>query len=167
MPILSQIAQRKKIRYFIDDIPKDARILEVGSGSQWLSNYLKTNNWQHYTGIDINPPADIVGDIRDWQDLGLKPNSFDYIIAFEVVEHLDIFKECYTLLKPNGELLIITPVPQMDWFLKILEALGLNQTRTSPHSHLIDLRNIPYFEVVSLQKIAFLSQWGKFKKVAS
>jgi len=28
----------------------------------------------------------VVGDIKDWKTLGLLPNSFDVIAAFEVVE---------------------------------------------------------------------------------
>lgn len=33
MPVLSDFAQRKKIKYFIEKIPKDKSILEIGSGS--------------------------------------------------------------------------------------------------------------------------------------
>ena len=164
MPILSEYAQKKKIGYFLKNIDKNSKVLELGSGSQWLGEYMKKNGWTGYVGIDLKVPADIVGDIRSWQELGLKPKSFDYIIAFEVVEHVDIFQECFELLKDDGELMLTTPVPYMDWILKLLETIGLNQKRTSPHDNLIYLDKIKLFKPIELKNIAFLSQWGKFKK---
>jgi hypothetical protein len=69
MPLLSDYARRKKIEYFFGDIPKDARILEVGAGDGWVGRYLKENGWTNYVSVDIVPPADIVGDLRDWRKL--------------------------------------------------------------------------------------------------
>jgi SAM-dependent methyltransferase len=125
-----------------------------------MGRYLKCGGWQHYESLDLVPPADFVGSILDWQELGLQPESFDVIIAFEVVEHVDCFEACYQLLKPGGRLLLTTPVPRMDWALRILEAVGLNQKRTSPHDHLVDLRNAPCFARKDVKIVAFLSQWG-------
>jgi 2-polyprenyl-3-methyl-5-hydroxy-6-metoxy-1,4-benzoquinol methylase len=165
MPLLSSYAQKKKITYFMDDISKDARILEIGSGGGWLGEYLKGNGWQHVVGIDLEPPADIVGDICDWKDLSIEANSFDYIIAFEVVEHVDCFEACFNLLKPGGLLMLTSPVPHMDWACKMLEGVGLNQKRTSPHDHLIYFENIPLFEPVEIRRVGFMAQWGIFKKI--
>ena len=91
MPLLSDLSRQKKIRYFLDPIPKDASILEIGCGSKWVGEYLRGNGWQHYIGLDLFPPADVVGDIRNWRELGLEAASFDVIIAFEVIEHVDCF----------------------------------------------------------------------------
>src|SRR5690349_2018521 len=102
MPLLSAYPRRKKIKNFFGDVPKDARILEVGSGDGWVGKYLKDSGWTNYTGIDIKPPADIVGDLRKWRELGLEPNSFDVIVAFEVIEHVVIFQDMYVLLRPGG-----------------------------------------------------------------
>lgn len=164
MPLVSRYAQKKKIRYFLKDIPKDAHILEVGCGSRWVSDYFKSNGYLHYTGLDLESPADIVGDIRDWRQLGLQPRSFDYIIAFEVVEHVDMFSECHELLKDDGQFLITTPIPERDWILKVFEFFRLNQRRTSVHDHLTDLRTITLFKPLEYKRIAMLSQWGKFVK---
>ena len=160
MPILSQYAQKKKIEYFIDRIPKKNKILEIGCANGWVGEYLKKNGWVNYIGLDIFPPADIVGDIRNWHNLGIKEQSFDIIIAFEVVEHVDCFKECYDILKPGGILMITSPVPHMDWFMKILEYVRLNQKRTSPHTNLIYFKDILYFQEKYIKIITFLSQWG-------
>ena len=47
------------------------------------------------------------------------------VVAFEVVEHVDLYAACQDLLKPNGKLLVTTPAPHADWFMKILELVGL------------------------------------------
>ncbi len=167
MPLLSDIAQRKKINFFLKDIAKDAHILEVGSGSGWVGEYFRKNGYGHYTGLDIVPPAGIVGDINQWRSLGLQPNSFDVIIAFEVVEHVDLLQSCYDLLKPGGRLMMTSPVPYMDFVMKTLEVLGLNQKRTSPHSNLTSFSSIVQFPEKYIRTIAFLSQWGVFTKPAS
>lgn len=164
MPALSDYAQRKKIEYFLESLPKSARILEIGCGSKWVGDYLKANGWAHYVGADLVAPADIVGDIKAWRELGLKPASFDVVIAFEVIEHVDLVQEAYELLKPGGQLLLTSPVPHMDWAMKILEWLGLNQRRTSPHSNLVYFEKIPLFEPVALRRKAALSQWGILRK---
>lgn len=164
MAIISEFARKKKIQYFLEQIPKNTSILEIGCGSGWVGDYLKANGWTDYTGIDIVPPADICGNILNWKELGLKEDSFDVIIAFEVVEHVDCFKECWALLKPSGMLMVTTPVPHMDWFLVILEHLGLNQKRTSPHNNLIYLKNVSCFKHKKIKIIMLLAQWGFFIK---
>lgn len=166
-PILSNYAKQKKIDYFFANVPKSSKILEVGCGSKWLGKYLINNGWENYTGLDLCPPADILGSIKDWRKIGLKKNSFDIIVAFEVIEHIDCFREFSDLLKKNGLLFLTSPVPRFDWFLKILEIYGLNQKRTTPHNNLIYFENITLFKPKELKTIAFLSQWGKFKKIYS
>jgi SAM-dependent methyltransferase len=164
VPALSEYAQRQKIAYFLAGLPKSARILEIGCGSRWVGDYLRTNGWEHYVGADLVPPADVVGDIKAWRELGLEPASFDVVIAFEVIEHVDLVSEAHDLLKPGGQLLLTSPVPHMDWAMKLLEWLGLNQRRTSPHSNLVYFERIPLFEPVSLRRMAALSQWGILRK---
>ncbi len=166
MPLLSDLSRRKKIRYFLDPIPKDASILEIGCGSKWVGEYLRGNSWQHYIGLDLFPPADVVGDIRNWRELGLEAASFDVIIAFEVIEHVDCFSESLALLKPGGKLLLTSPVPHMDWVMKMLEKVGLNQKRTSPHSNLTYFRSIERFEPIEIRTVAGLAQWGVLRKPA-
>ncbi len=167
MPLLSDIAQRKKIAYFLAPLPRDAQILEIGCGSRWVGDYLRGAGYTGYRGNDLFPPADLIGDIREWRKLGLESGSLDVIIAFEVVEHVDLFAEAFALLRPGGKLLLTSPVPERDWVMQLLEKLGLNQPRTSPHDHLIDFRSIPYFEPIELKRVAGLSQWGILCKPAA
>jgi 2-polyprenyl-3-methyl-5-hydroxy-6-metoxy-1,4-benzoquinol methylase len=164
MPLLSDFARRKKIEYFLKDIPQDANILEIGSGSGWLKQYFSFHGYTNYLGIDIVPPADIVGSIFDWELLGIKKASFDVIIAFEVIEHVNCLQPCFDLMKPNAKLFMTSPVPEMDWLLRILEKLGLNQKRTSKHTNLTKFDDICIFREKKVKIVSGLSQWGVFTK---
>jgi SAM-dependent methyltransferase len=164
MPLFSDIARRRKCAHFLDPIPKDARILEIGSGSGWVREYLRSGGWTNYTGMDLFFPADVVGDIKDWKALGLKANSIDVIIAFEVIEHVQLIRETFDLLKPGGKLMLTSPVPHFDWVMKIFEVVGLNQKRTSPHSNLVYFPHLPWYEMVDYRRLGGLSQWGILRK---
>ena len=164
MPLFRDIARHKRCQHFLARIPKHAHILEIGCGAQWVGAYLKEGGWKHYVGMDLFPPADIVGSIKHWQQLGLTPASFDVVIAFEVIEHVDLIQETFDLLKPGGELMLTSPVPHLDWVMWILEALGLNQKRTSPHSNLVYVSKLPLFELADYRRFAGLSQWGILRK---
>lgn len=164
MPLLSDYARKKKIEYFIQTIPKDAVVLEVGCAEGWLGKYMKDNGWKNYLGWDIAEPADIVGDIRKWRQLGIKEYSFDVIVAFELVEHVNCFKEFFDMLKVGGVLMLTSPLPHMDFACKCLEVVGLNQKRTSRHDHLIYFDKIPFFEPLEIRTVGFMSQWGRFRK---
>ncbi len=166
MPLLSDYAQRAKINYFLSPIRKNARVLEIGSGSGWVGSYLKQNGWSNYQGLDLEPPADIVGDITKWQNLGMEAESYDVIVAFEVVEHVDLYAACQDLLKPGGKLLVTTPLPHADWFMKILELVRLNQKRTSAHCNLHYLKTTDKLDLTTKKWVAGLSQWGIFTKQA-
>ena len=166
MPLISDYARRRKITFFLEPLPKNSRILEIGSGSGWVGGYLRANGWQGYVGLDSQPlpGVDIVGDIKKWRDLGLEPESFDVIIAFEVIEHVDCIPECLSLLRPGCMLCATSPVPHMDWFMKFLEWCGLNQKRTSRHDHLRYFDEVQGFEQKRIFVKAGLSQWGIFSK---
>jgi len=165
MGLLSKWAQQKKVDYFFSDLNLQSSILEVGSGSGWLKNELAERGYQKYASIDIVSEADIVGDINQWKEIGMSASSYDVIVAFEVMEHDDIEKSCFDLLKPGGKLFVTTPVPSRDWILKIMEAIGLNQKRTSPHSHLLDLRkDIKHFAIKRIKIVAGLGQWAVLVK---
>lgn len=135
----------------------------MGAGGGWVGEYLRAKGC-NYLSIDVLEGADILGDIQDWQSLGLEAGSFDVIVAFEVVEHVACWQQAYDLLRPGGKFLATSPVPHMDWFMRLLELLKLNQPRTSPHDKLIYFRKAPYLTLTEYKVIAFLSQWGVFTK---
>ena len=174
MALLSDLARRRKLEYFLGQVPKDANLLEIGCADGWVGDYAVEHGWTRFTGVDILPPSRplphpfVLGDINEWQRLGLAAGSFDAIIAFEVIEHGDFVAAIEALLRPGGLLLVTTPVPRMDWLCQLLEAVGLNQRRSSPHTHLIRLRDLPdTLTPVRIQVKAGISQWGVFQRQAA
>jgi 2-polyprenyl-3-methyl-5-hydroxy-6-metoxy-1,4-benzoquinol methylase len=154
------LARKRKVTYFLSKVPKDARILDIGCADNWFKQVAAENGFTNVIGADFRPPADIVGNIFEWRELGVEPHSFDAIVAFEVMEHGDFAPVFRDLLKPGGLLFATTPVPRMDPVCQLLERVGALQKRTSPHSHLIDLRYVPGFEVVERKVKAVVSQWA-------
>jgi 2-polyprenyl-3-methyl-5-hydroxy-6-metoxy-1,4-benzoquinol methylase len=157
---LSRVAQRGKVKVFLPFVAKDARILDLGCASNWFKRAAVNRGWTNVVGLDLQPPADIVGDVFEWRSLGVEAHSFDAIVAFEVLEHGDFSLPIWELLKPDGYLFATTPLPRMDPFCKMMERLHLLQRRTSPHSHLTDLRDVERFEIVERWIKAGISQWG-------
>ncbi len=164
MPMISDYVRRRKLDHFFGMIDRSERILEVGTGDGWLREWCREHGYHGYVGLDLGPPADIIGDIREWRELGIEPGSFDVVVAFEVVEHVDCFQECYDILREGGRMMITTPVPRMDWLLRVLELLGLNQPRVTPHDNLLDLRGVEQFEHKEIRTIYGLTQWAVFEK---
>ena len=64
----------------------EPRILEVGKGNGFFSNYMKKNGHSVTTAdFDGSLNPDIVADIRS---LPISDKSFDIVTAFEVLEHI-------------------------------------------------------------------------------
>jgi SAM-dependent methyltransferase len=84
--------------------------LNIGAG------YQKNDG---YTGVDIRPISDIQLDIEKevwpWAD-----DSIEEIVSEHVVEHIhslpDFLNNCHRVLKPGGQLLILTPHPLCEFF---------------------------------------------------
>ncbi|MBD2755940.1 class I SAM-dependent methyltransferase [Spirosoma validum] len=96
-------------------------VLEIGCG--WGRGLeLLTKAADHYTGIDKN--TELISALgKAYPDAtfmaanipplrGLADNTFDYIVTFQVIEHIendDLFiKEAHRVLKPGGKLLLTT-----------------------------------------------------------
>jgi 2-polyprenyl-3-methyl-5-hydroxy-6-metoxy-1,4-benzoquinol methylase len=166
VPILSNISRRLKKHYFLNTISPNHVVLEVGCGDGWVGRHLRQRGITQILDIDTTPAATIVGDIRDWKALGLHPASFDVIVAFEVLEHVDCLEDCFALLKPGGRLMLTSPNPPADPFLLLLEKWHLNQPRTSPHDHLTYFKETDLFIMDSRWRPLGLSQWCILKKKA-
>lgn len=157
---LSWLARRRKIAYFLKWVTPEAKILDVGCSTNWFKTAAAEQGFPNVTGLDLIPPADIVGDVRQWEQLGMQAGTWEAITAFEVLEHGDFAPTLRALLKPGGLLFATTPVPAMDPVCHALEKVGLLQRRTSPHTHLTDLRTLAGFEVADYKIKAGISQWA-------
>lgn len=157
---LSNLARHGKLRHFLPLLERDALILDAGCGDNWFKREAAKLGWSNVVSLDLAPPADLVGNIFEWRSLGLEEHSFDAIVAFEVVEHGRFSDPLHELLKPTGFLFVTTPIPRVDPLLKVLERMRLLQRRTSPHINLMDVRNLPRFQVVDRRVKAGVSQWA-------
>ena len=97
-------------------------VLEVGTGSGWFAEKMQETAYA-VTTIDLSPPADIVGDINQWQQLGILPHSFDAVVALEVIEHIDCLTTLQSVCKPGGLIMLSSPHPRWDWAMKLLESI--------------------------------------------
>lgn len=99
-------------------------VLDVGCGCGFGCEYLARSGAKHVTGIDISNEAvkfakthynsvDLDFINLDAQGLAFKDSSFDMVISFEVIEHLDnvgkYLFEIHRALKTKGLCIISTP----------------------------------------------------------
>lgn len=122
------------------------RILDVGCGNGWLSKMVEIEQTQ-MVSLDISqinvqralkeqPHQNHFGVVADVFHLPFLENSFDVIVASEIIEHVydpKAFVACLLkILKPGGKLIITTPYNE-----KIPLSLCVHCNRPTPrHAHL-------------------------------
>ncbi|MFH1722174.1 MAG: class I SAM-dependent methyltransferase [Candidatus Altiarchaeota archaeon] len=96
------------------------QLLEIGCADGSFLRFLKTKGWE-VEGIEIAPElvekARKVGlsvqSIDAQEKLPFSPESFDVVLAGEVIEHMvnvdEFLKNCRNVLKPGGRIIISTP----------------------------------------------------------
>ena len=108
------------------DLPKDARILEIGCGTG--HNLPMLTQFGTVDAIEIDPAARDIASKRLGKPVsdaplpalpGIERGAYDMIAVLDVVEHieddvaaLEAMKEC---LKPGGKILIAVPAHQWMW----------------------------------------------------
>ncbi|GEM_PF-5015147 len=161
----------KSLARFEKRIPKEKmKILDVGCGNGHFLRQLKERGY-NVVGIDKNTPKtapwmNFEPDfVMDAMDMKFKDNSFDVVIALEVVEHVPCFVEVNRILKPEGLFFCSTPTPRTEWMRHIVVGFGLLEAQDfEHHDHIVDLRSAP-MKLLSYKRM-FLgaSQFGIFTK---
>lgn len=100
------------------------KILEIGCSTGYFSYLLSSDKDRDIIGIDILKDSveianDLFGsnnlkfDTMDGEHLNFPPNTFDYVILMELLEHVNsphnLLKDIYNILKPGGKIIISTP----------------------------------------------------------
>jgi len=152
-------ANRQKLKFFLPYLNPGQKIIDLGCGNMWLTNYLRKLGYD-CVGFDNKSPADIIGDIKSYK---FERASFDVVIALEIIEHVDCIEEIEHMLKPGGLLIVSTPIPGFDFLFRVGEYLSLLQKRTSPHSNLIHLSSIP-LKLLKRKTLLGIVQCGVFRK---
>jgi SAM-dependent methyltransferase len=166
--------QKERLRFFFQDyLEMNSRILELGGSDGWLGNYLRDVGFRGYRRMNPDGPAgttgrwstaDFAGDVRDWRNLGIGPGSFDFIVAFDILQHIDCLSECFDLLAPGGRLLVIAPIPGREWISRLLSTLRLRPSPPSPSSRTEDFRHLRGFRLVSSRTESFVERWAVLRK---
>ncbi|HEX7102569.1 MAG TPA: methyltransferase domain-containing protein [Nitrolancea sp.] len=107
---------------FIDGLPRDIRVLEVGAGGGFTLERLRQMGFNRLAGLDLTestlaamreraPDARLVA--ADAEALPFRDGSFDLLLSSDVVEHLpaleEHFAEAARLLTLDGYYLFKTP----------------------------------------------------------
>ena len=117
---------KHKFAYFLASkyIKSEDHVLEIGCGEGYGANFLAENTGAFIQAIDINTNAitnaqkqyihkNVNFKTYDGKNIDYEDNSFDVIISFQVIEHIEntteYLKNIKRLLKPNGIFLITTP----------------------------------------------------------
>jgi SAM-dependent methyltransferase len=120
-------SRRLTIMSFIDKLPRDAKILDIGCSGGVLLQDLKNAGYTNVTGLDFSDEA-----IEQCKSKGLQnvyvmdahypkfpDEEFDFIIASDCLEHLEkdevALANWQKLLKKGGEGLIFVPAFMSLW----------------------------------------------------
>jgi 2-polyprenyl-3-methyl-5-hydroxy-6-metoxy-1,4-benzoquinol methylase len=164
-PLLSAISRNRKFTLLNKNLPPKSRVLEVGTGDGWFASRLRECGHDVVT-LDLDGLADVVGDIRDWRNLGLQENTFDAVVALEVIEHVDCLDDICALCKQGGFIFLSSPHPRWDWVMKVLEFIHLTQSRTTEHFNLTDFSTIDLGRIV-FKRPLFIHQVALFRNARS
>lgn len=168
-----------------ENIPlgNNIRFLDFGCGSgTLLSKIVKVNSQLEVHGADVSKQAITIikkkipkgkfYHIQDGKKLPFKKNSFDFILASDVLEHIYdtefIFQELYRVLKPNGKLLITVPYHGMVKNI-VITFLGFDEyfEPKQPHIRFYTKNNL--FTCITNNKLKVIKYgyYGRFYPVSN
>jgi len=112
-----------KLLPLVNDLPRDAVILEIGCGPGYFLEYLAGKGFGAARGVDISVEQvalarerGVAAEVRDvYEELRSRRDQLDLIVALDVVEHfskdenLRLFAAMRDALRPGGLLLLQTP----------------------------------------------------------
>ncbi len=157
-------------------------ILDIGCGYGFTSVKLAKNGGV-VTSIDISPKMielakknaefnDVGGSITftlmSAQDMKFDDESFDYVVGFGVLHHLNLElskKEIHRVLKPNGKAMFIEPRIPLK-FLIFIRSLFPNKCLESPGGSQLTDKEINYFgsnfKKININYFLFLKKLTRF-----
>lgn len=112
-------------------IPDKSKVLELGSATGFMGDWLKTAKRCQVVGVDINPETkpDLAGDLDDsstWRKIEAK-GKYGVVLASAVLEHLKdpetALQRIRKVLKPKG-ILVVTLPNIAHWRMRLNLLLG-------------------------------------------
>lgn len=115
------VFQRSQLAYYEAKKLVSGDILEIGSGQGYGINIIASKA-NRYVAIDKymtdivqpeNAPKIEFLNINVPPLSGIEDNSFDFVVSFQVIEHIkkdkELIEEVYRILKPGGKYIVSTP----------------------------------------------------------
>lgn len=156
--------QRRRVAFFFDDyFNREARLLEIGAGDGWLGPYLIHAGFLGYRRLAATLPADYVGPLRSWRELGLAPASFEIVLAFGGLSGRRAYADCFALLVPGGRLFLVAPRPERRALARLLTRLGLRPANAADAEPL-DPAALGGFRVRKRQRAGLADEWVSLQK---
>jgi 2-polyprenyl-3-methyl-5-hydroxy-6-metoxy-1,4-benzoquinol methylase len=112
--------QEIQLEHMYLDQVKPGKLLEIGYGSGKFLHQMQELGWQ-VEGVDFDAKAaeamwkkyGIKAHVGSVEGVGYADHMFDAITMNHVIEHVpnpvEVFQECYRILKPGGYLVVSTP----------------------------------------------------------
>jgi SAM-dependent methyltransferase len=133
----------------LENHPISGKVLDFGGGEK--SAYRHLLQCSSYHSVNIDPDIEPTWNIEVGEILPCDNDSFDTVISLNTLEHIydaiAVLKELHRVLRPNGELAIITPFlvpvhghpndffrPTSSWYFHSLEKLGFSSIEVTPLS---------------------------------
>jgi len=136
-------------RYFDRELKRGQKVLDVGCGQGLMLSRLKTTYGINGVGIDVSKKSisyakknylnkDLEYKVADATKIPYKDKSFDVVVSFDALEHIDDQKKTVTemvrVLKPGGKLIIYTMSKDYEFTLDwVWEKMGFDIMRRAAH----------------------------------
>jgi 2-polyprenyl-3-methyl-5-hydroxy-6-metoxy-1,4-benzoquinol methylase len=162
---LGRVADRRRIRLVRSLVSKKMTFLDLGCGTGWLVEMLRSEGY-NAIGIDPNlPTAKSSNHLikRSAYETGFADDSFDCIVCLESIEHLEprVYTEISRISKSGARLLVTTPKKKWNWLVELLSHVGLSEPLVTPHINLVDPDEIP-FDLEEYGSFMFLEWYGVY-----
>ena len=101
---------KKPLEILKKEVGQGDSILDIGAGNRVIGEKIKKALGINYKSMDVDRKQ-----FHDYHSLDEIEESFDAILLFEVIEHLDLeegvelIRKIYSLLAPGGKLFLTTP----------------------------------------------------------
>jgi len=152
-------------RLFSKLVKTKPRVLDVGCGSGEKS-LLFLDKVESFVGLDASvtevekaKKKGIKAVVGDAQELPFPENSFEVVLAFHLIEHLEdplmFLRESYRVLTPGGYLLLITPNKNR-WTSKITRIIFKNSKYKYPMNpdHIFEFNSLDFKKILSRTKFS-------------